>query len=336
MTTICLFTGVYFNNIGNAFIDIGAEETIKAAVSKDSKIIKLSQCPFFAASMGKGFALKENKIVHLLWVTIMQKYAKQLHDRAYSMISPKEVFNLVELCNYDYMVVPGCVLTVPFITIFGHTLKKIAAGGTKIIFLGASGNFYIKYEIEAVSKFLRELKPYALMTRDSKAFSCYSKFSQNVYNGIDNAFFVNKTGLGGDITSLSPYTVLNFDEPKHYHIRKELQKEFTGRNIILSNHKPHPYSNIREFAKKGIMISDMPLDYLFLYSNVNETYSDRVHACIPTLSFGHKCQLFSDSPRIALFENVGLPNITKELTSIEGLDIIQNSQIEFLKNIFKC
>lgn len=29
---IGLFTSVYFNNIGNGFIDLGAEETLKAAL----------------------------------------------------------------------------------------------------------------------------------------------------------------------------------------------------------------------------------------------------------------------------------------------------------------
>lgn len=117
MKTIGLFTGVYFNNIGNAFIDFGAEESIKAAINDDFKIVKLSQCPFFASSMGPGFALKENKLIHWLWVKVMSKYAKRLHDRTYSAISPKEVFNLIDLTPLDYLVIPGCDLTVPFIKI---------------------------------------------------------------------------------------------------------------------------------------------------------------------------------------------------------------------------
>ena len=54
MAKICLFTSVFYNNIGNAFIDIGAEETIKAAMGNDDDLVKISQCPFFATSMGKG------------------------------------------------------------------------------------------------------------------------------------------------------------------------------------------------------------------------------------------------------------------------------------------
>ena len=35
---IGLFTSVFFNNIGNGFIDLGAEETIKAVMPENSQI----------------------------------------------------------------------------------------------------------------------------------------------------------------------------------------------------------------------------------------------------------------------------------------------------------
>lgn len=333
MKTIGLFTGVYFNNIGNAFIDFGAEESMKAAINDDFKIVKLSQCPFFASSMGPGFALKENKLIHWLWVKVMSKYAKRLHDRTYSAISPKEVFNLIDLTPLDYLVIPGCDLTVPFIKIFGEVIKNISIRGTKIIFLGASGNFYTDYEVNMVKRYLEEIRPYAIMTRDPEAFKHYKAMAEHTYNGIDNVFFVNRLNIPKVKTTKTPYIVLNFDEPKHNSIRKELEARFKDRNIIYTNHKPYPYSNIKKIVDKGIMCSDQPLDYLFVYANAEEVYSDRVHACIPTLSFGNKCRLYSDSPRIALFENVDLYDIQKELTQIDNLQSRQEKQIEFLKNI---
>ena len=39
---IGLFTSVYFNNIGNGFIDLGAEATLKAAMPEGAEIIKFS------------------------------------------------------------------------------------------------------------------------------------------------------------------------------------------------------------------------------------------------------------------------------------------------------
>lgn len=60
---------------------------------------------------------------------------------------------------------------------------------------------------------------------------------------------------------------------------------------------------------------------------------------IPTLSFGNSAQLFSDSPRIALFENVGikLEDIKAKPTKLdqEKLTNLQNKQIEFITSILK-
>ena len=131
----------------------------------------------------------------------------------------------------------------------------------------------------------------------------------------------------------STFIVLNFEEPKHSKIKSELEEKFKDENIVYTNHKPYPYSNIKRMAEAGVMCSDQPLDYLLLYANAKEVYSDRVHACIPTLSFGNKCRLYSDSPRIALFENVGLSNIKDELVGIENLQEKQNAQIDYLSSI---
>ena len=106
MKTIGLFKGIYFNNIGNAFIDLGAEATLNAVLQEncsDFNVVKLSQCPFFASSMGPGFALKENKLVHWLWVKVMARYAHKLQDRTYAAITPKKVFNLVDFSELDYL-----------------------------------------------------------------------------------------------------------------------------------------------------------------------------------------------------------------------------------------
>ena len=330
---IGLFTSVYFNNIGNGFIDLGAEATLKEALPENGKIIKLSQCANFAATMGKGMILKESPFFHWLWVSIMQRFAKKLHDKSYKMVKQQNVFSVANIAQLDYFIVPGCVLTVPFFTIYGQLLKNKVKEGCKIIFLGASGNFYTEYEINFVSQYLQELKPYAIMTRDSVAYKHYAKFSQNSYNGIDNAFFVNRWNLPKVKTSMDPYVVLNFDEPKHKRICAELSKKF--KNIIYTNHKPYPYYKVSKLVKQGTMVSDTPLDYLFLYSNVYEVHSDRVHACIPTLAFGNKARLYSDSPRIALFENAGIPEIKEKVVSITGLKEKQDAQIGFLKSLFK-
>lgn len=328
---IGLFTSVYFNNIGNGFIDLGAEATLKNAIPSNAQIIKVSQCANFAASMGTGIIIKELPFVHWIWTNLMQRFAKKVHDRTYNIISQETVFSVADFVKFDYFILPGCILTVPFFTIYGKLLEKKSKEGTKLIFLGASGNFYTEYEIHFVSEYLKKLSPYAIMTRDSIAYKHYAQFGQHSYNGIDNAFFVNLWNIPKVKTEMKNYVILNFDEPKHKNIRKELTKKF--KNIVYTNHKPFPYLTVSKLVKKGIMVSDSPLDYLLLYANVSEVHSDRVHACIPTLAFGNKAQLYSDSPRIALFENVGIKNIKERPVKIQDLDIKQQEQIDFLKSI---
>lgn len=332
-----LFTSVYFNNIGNGFIDLGAEAALLRALPECCTLTKVSQCANFAASMGKAFALKETPVINWAWVHLMQRFASKLHDRTYSAVRTLDVLSVPDIVDFDCLIIPGCVLTVPFFTIYGGVLKKKALAGTKIIFLGVSGNFYTEYEVQVVSEFLKELKPYAIITRDALAYEYYSQFAERSMNGIDNVFFVNLLQIPELHTNPEEYVVVNIEEPKHQKLKDELVTRLTreGKNIIYSYHKPYPYSKVSKLVKQGVIVSDYPMDYLVLYKNASEVYSDRVHACIPTLSFGNKATLLSDSPRKALFENVGIQQITDEPMTVCNLSNQQERQISFLIEIFE-
>ena len=291
---IALLTSVTFNNIGNGFIDLGAEAALMKALPLNAELFKVSSNANFAATMGQMFMLKENPIINWLWVHTMQRAAKKLHDRSYKTVKTQNIFSMASMVKCDYFIIPGCVLTVPFFTIYGDLIKRKAEQGSKIIFLGASGNFYTEYEVKFVSEYLRKLQPYAIMTRDSLAYKYYANFTKNSYNGIDNVFFVNLLNLPQIDTDLTPYVVLNIEEPKHYRIKEELKNIFKEKNIVYSYHKPFPYTKVSKLVKNGVIVSDNPMDYLLLYRNASEVYSDRVHACIPTLAFGNKARLFSN------------------------------------------
>ena len=223
---IALLTSVTFNNIGNGFIDLGAEAALMKALPLNAELFKVSSNANFAATMGQMFMLKENPIINWLWVHTMQRAAKKLHDRSYKTVKTQNIFSMASMVKCDYFIIPGCVLTVPFFTIYGDLIKRKAEQGSKIIFLGASGNFYTEYEVKFVSEYLRKLQPYAIMTRDSLAYKYYANFTKNSYNGIDNVFFVNLLNLPQIDTDLTPYVVLNIEEPKHYRIKEELKNIF--------------------------------------------------------------------------------------------------------------
>lgn len=277
---IALLTSVTFNNIGNGFIDLGAEAALMKALPLNAELFKVSSNANFAATMGQMFMLKENPIINWLWVHTMQRAAKKLHDRSYKTVKTQNIFSMASMVKCDYFIIPGCVLTVPFFTIYGDLIKRKAEQGSKIIFLGASGNFYTEYEVKFVSEYLRKLRPYAIMTRDSLAYKYYANFTKNSYNGIDNVFFVNLLNLPQIDTDLTPYVVLNIEEPKHYRIKEELKNIFKEKNIVYSYHKPFPYTKVSKLVKNGVIVSDNPMDYLLLYRNASEVYSDRVHTCL--------------------------------------------------------
>lgn len=333
---IVLFTSVYYNNIGNGFIDLGAEATINLAKPSDANLIKLSQCANFAASMDWKFRLREISGVRFLWDHIMRYFAQSLHDKVYSVIKTENVISMALFVKCDYFIIPGCVLTVPFFKIFGNLLQEKTKQGAKLIFLGASGNYYTSEEINYVSAWLDKLNPHAIMFRDSIGYNAYKKYSRISYNGIDNVFFVNRIGLPKMETIMDQYYVLNFDLQENTRIKKELETTLLrDKNIIYTNHKPYPHSVITKEVKSGVLISDYPLDYLSVYRNVHTTYSDRVHACIPTLSFGNYARLYSRSPRKSLFENVGLTDISLKPVKLNGLEEYQDDQINFLKRLLE-
>lgn len=258
---IALLTSVTFNNIGNGFIDLGAEAALMKALPLNAELFKVSSNANFAATMGQMFMLKENPIINWLWVHTMQRAAKKLHDRSYKTVKTQNIFSMASMVKCDYFIIPGCVLTVPFFTIYGDLIKRKAEQGSKIIFLGASGNFYTEYEVKFVSEYLRKLRPYAIMTRDILAYKYYANFTKNSYNGIDNVFFVNLLNLPQIDTDLTPYVVLNIEEPKHYRIKEELKNIFKEKNIVYSYHKPFPYTKVSKLVKNGVIVSDNPMDY---------------------------------------------------------------------------
>ncbi len=260
---IALLTSVTFNNIGNGFIDLGAEAALMKALPLNAELFKVSSNANFAATMGQMFMLKENPIINWLWVHTMQRAAKKLHDRSYKTVKTQNIFSMASMVKCDYFIIPGCVLTVPFFTIYGDLIKREAEQGSKIIFLGASGNFYTEYEVKFVSEYLRKLRPYAIMTRDSLAYKYYANFTKNSYNGIDNVFFVNLLNLPQIDTDLTPYVVLNIEEPKHYRIKEELKNIFKEKNIVYSYHKPFPYTKVSKLVKNGVIVSIQWIIYSF-------------------------------------------------------------------------
>ncbi len=319
---------VYYNsgwpiNIGNAFIDMGATYQIAQAVPNAEL--------FTASEMPRWFC----------WI---------------NGIDQKRALDVAEIIETDFLVVAGMTLCDEFIEVQGPVLKKMAKRGVKIIFLGASLYLYTKSEIDNFKEFMEELKPHGFISRDRESFAHFKDAAKHSYDGIDCAFFVRQAFKPATLLQ-KDFVVYNFDAMDEPAIDNQGKKIFRTQHAcfevtpnsfdrsqmtyVFKNKWPFIERNneaVRKYySRPDMMISDLPEDYLHLFANTHATYSDRVHACIPTLSFGNWARLYTQSPRALLFDRAGVGEVKNKLVKLdqEMIGIEKKAQIDFLREMLE-
>lgn len=309
-------------NIGNAFIDMGSVCAMRQAAPQ-AEI-------YHASEMSKW----------LPWV---------------NQIDASAAFDVAEVMETDYLVVSGMTLCDEFIEVQGPALRSVAARGVKIVFSGCGGYLYTPDEIDHFKRFLGEIKPYAFVSRDRVSFGHFKDFFSVSYDGIDCAFFVSEAFKPAKLT-IKDYVVFSFDHEPLPQIDTE------GRPVIWTWHEcfsvtPPSFQRdqnhgvlsskwpfwrplrqrVREvYKRRPMMTSDVPDDYLHLFANAHATYSNRVHACIPTLAYGNIARLYTKSPRSYLFERAGVGEVLKTPVRLDQAFIAKEkaAQISFLSKVF--
>lgn len=117
-------------------------------------------------------------------------------------------------------------------------------------------------------------------------------------------------------------------------LNQSYNKEFAGNEIIRTDHRYNPVILKRIYRYPNTIASDIPEPYWAAYKNTKLTISNRVHACVATLSFGNPAWLFTKSPRSYLLDRVGVTDIRKGPVSV-SLDYLKEEKvnmIEFIKN----
>ena len=179
---------------------------------------------------------------------------------------------------------------------------------------------------------MKELKPYAFISRDHEAFKNYHDLSEHSYDGIDAAFFLNDYFKPPKL-QLPEYVVLNFDKQEEPRIDVDCDL------IIRTSHFTYPPIGgaiVRKiYQKPNLLVSDNPKDYLTIYANAKEVHSDRVHACVATLSFGKPCRLYDKTKRALLLDRVDAVKVRERLTTLDSEKIEREKikQMKFLKEI---
>jgi hypothetical protein len=216
-----------------------------------------------------------------------------------------------ELAQIDLLVFAGMTMNKEFVDIKGRTFYAAAKRGIAFLGLGVGAREYTDAEAEYYADFLSRLGKVAIITRDDLTYSLFKDRVKIITPGIDCAFALPRIYTPPAL-DCADYNVITFDSSP---IPDSIDHQ--GRDVIHAHHccfGPSPENFVN---KKRTLISDIPEDYLTLYANTTETHSDRVHACIATLAYGNKAQLYNNTPRGALFKKVGAEKIFSRPTSIK-------------------
>ena len=294
---IGLYIGSWPQNIGNAFFDLGAKAILQQAIP---------EATFYP--MGGA--------VHWMFMASNKHHNGRIKNRANDVfkIKPQYPDNSLEIGQFaevDLIVFAGMSMCREFVENNGRTFIEASKRGVATLGLGAGGALYNEDEANVFSEFLGNLNRSAIITRDDDTFDLFSGRIKNMWSGIDCAFFLPDYYTPPRL-ALPSYDVENFD-----YVDEHPKIDHGGRKVIYTHHDlwgPLPQRYIR---KPDTLVSDVPEDYLTLYSQVTETYADRVHACVASLAYGNRAKLYSETPRKSLFYKVGVPNITSEISRLD-------------------
>lgn len=247
---ILYYNNCWFTNVGEAFIDIGSMELIRS-IFEESKIINIS-------NMSNWY--------------ISQKCCDE-------KIQIGE-YNCLSMCDYywgDYIIFSGMFASEEFLDSITCTMiKELSKKGVKIIFLGLGQCTYTENETKRFREFINQINLELIVSRDEVVYQNFKDIVPCI-NGIDCAFWV-KNVYDPRCKILKKYDVVTYNrstEPKNLNTKNE---------VIRAYHLQYSF-NIKKL-RPNMLISDTPYDYLTLYANAENVYTDLVHATIASLQFG--------------------------------------------------
>ncbi len=309
--------GGWLTNIGNAFIDYGVSGILK-------KVFPKSEIHLTSSS---------NK-----WMTYQIK--KGILGRVINRdIDTTNVFSPGGFYDYDYVVQCGACLGEDWYKIYGEHLEKINKSNTKLLLIGVgmTDSSYDK-DINKTKHLIEKLQPYVFISRDNRTYEAFKDIAVHSYNGIDCAFFLNDY-YNPEKFNTEPFVVLNFDKHQEPHINFKNKKVIRTHHSFWYKFSPQEIFKMKDqyYNKNNILISEIPEDYLDMYMHAEKTYSDRVHACVATLSYGNPARLFSKTSRSLLLERIGAPEITKKLAkpNINKIKKEKEKQLAFLAEVLQ-
>lgn len=318
------YIGSWPQNIGNAFFDFGARAILNEAFP-EAQFFNIGGAVHW---MFNESALKHNK-------SLLGNFGYRALKKM-KILSPfgnnNNSFEIGEVAEVDVLVFAGMSMCREFVENNGRTFLAAAKRGVAVLGLGAGGLFYNNDEVRSFSEFFNKLPRASIITRDDDTFGMFSGNIKHIVKGIDCAFCLPEYFTPPRL-ALPSYDIENFDDSSTPHPIID----HSGRMVIHTHHDLWGPLSKRYISKPNTMISDVPEDYLSLYSQVNTTYSDRVHACVASLAYGNRARLYNKTPRKSLFTKMGLENITCSEVSLnmELREELKQTQVENAKKLIE-
>lgn len=308
MATVNIVLGNHITNIGNAFLDIGSKASIQDA-SPESHVFQTSSFPRWYEHT-------------------------QAQNRGKLRRSATGFYSLVFRANSDFAVFSGMVITEGFIERYGPNIRKMRENGVKIILNGAGPVHYNEQETRVCREFWSDVGLHTLISRDLYSYETFGDIAENPFDGIDCGFFLSN-GFTPEKLQSPEYDALAFDS-----IAEPDDLDNGSRMVVRPHHKMYPKFVAKDrdaIGKPNAFVSELATDYLNIYGNARQVHTDRVHACVASVSYDVPCRLYSDSKRGFLFEKLGvsLKEMQAGMITIDRqlLNNAKQVQIEFLKGI---
>lgn len=329
-------------NIGNDFINLGTQYMVEKAIEQSEMDIEHHLVSSYLYNiLNMTLSLSKKDLSKKVPLEIRKKIPKKiriffkknlfkLDIRQYNSHRVQNSWNIIEFVKADYYVIPGMLFDPTILRVMEKTLLKFSYRG-KIMLLGVGGETYSQKEMNKTVEILKKIKPYVLISRDKKTFQAYGSYAEHAYNGVDMGFYLKK--LYKPIKIEEKYIVFCFDKVKAPQIETKYPIINTHHYVRLDM---HPELLLKYLKEKNLFLSDNPYDYLILYANANEVHTDRVHACVASMTYDTPCRLYYKTARARLFFRLGVDPY-RSLSIIDQARLYKelDSQLKFFAEILR-
>lgn len=272
----------WFINVGEAFIDIGCMHLIRK-IFRNAQLVNVSN-------------------MNRLYIDSICK--REGIPNPYS--DEEKMFRMFDYYNGEYFIFAGMYASDTFLNAYvSKGIAKLSKKGVKIIILGLGQEKYTEKETDNFKRYLDEIKPMVIMTRDKITYDHFQDCCP-IVDGIDCAFWINEVYDPRNAFN-QEYNVITYNRSKEPEELKDVP------NVVHAYHMNYGASS-RSFKYKFFM-SDTPYDYLTLYANAHRVYTDLVHATIAALQYERRVQF-------CRVDNRGF--------AIDALDLLQHDSDNFI------